>query len=163
MATKWDQHGNEYETITQLPNGSWVARPVYESPHDDEPTWTGEPEIIGCQLFDEPPHAKVDSELAAKKAELATMAQAIRDLRAEQKRIQTEGTAMLERIKQHAGLERLDQFLAGKITHFVWADYGPPKILTFEQALDVTNDYGRRENDMKLLCLFGSSGGDLTW
>jgi len=27
----------------------------------------------------------------------------------------------------------------------------------------VNNDYGRREKDMKLLSLFGSSGGDLTW
>jgi len=163
MSTKYDQHGNEYETITQLPNGSWVARPVYEDSSDGEPTWTGDPEVIDCTLFDEPPHAKVDAELAAKRAELATLQQAVRDLRAEQKRIETEGKTMLERIKQHAGLELLDQYLAGKITHFVVADYGPPKILTFEQAMAVNDDYGRREKDMKLLCLFGSSGGDLTW
>jgi hypothetical protein len=70
---------------------------------------------------------------------------------------------MLERIKQYAGLENLDQFLAGKITHFVEHCYGPPKIKTFKEALEQTDDYGRRVKDLKLLSLFGRSGGDLAW
>ena len=159
MAVMYDQYGNEYEAIQEV-SGGWVVKRVYE--RGDE-IIIGDPVFVVCQLFDEPPHAKVDAEIMAKRAELSDIKQSIRDLKAEQKRIEAEGSAMLERIKQHAGLERLDQYLARKITHFVESHYGPPKIKTFDQALIQTDDYGRREKDMKLLCLFGSSGGDLAW
>ena len=157
MATKYDQHGNEYETITQLPNGSWVARPVYET-QDDGPPWTGDPEVILCRLFDEPPRAKVDAELAELTAKAAAARAELEGLRRDIRQTALDGKARLAKLAQYDQLKRLEDFLDGKITHYVMADYGPPTIITLAQSKAEYSD-----RDLRLLCLFGTTNRSLIW
>jgi hypothetical protein len=158
MTTKYDQHGNEYETIMQLPNGSWVARPVYEDPNDGEPTWSGDPEVIGCTLFDEPPRAKVDAELAALTAKVAAARAELEGLRRDIRQTALDSKARLAKLAQYDQLKRLEDFLDGKITHYVMADYGPPTIMTLAES---KSEYSDR--DLRLLCLFGTTNRSLVW
>lgn len=156
MTTKYDQHGNEYDAIQQIDGAAWVAMPIYDG-SDGEPIF-GDLEIVTCRLFDEPPRAKVDAEIAAKRAELATLQQAVRDMRAEQIDIERDGKARLAKLAQYDQLKRLEDFLDGKITHYVLADYGPPTIMSLAESKAEYSD-----RDLRLLCLFGTTNRSLVW
>jgi hypothetical protein len=60
--------------------------------------------------------------------------------------------------KQHEQLSQLDDFIAGKITHYVEFPYEGPRVIDFN---DATCNCDKRQ--LKLLTLFGGSKGDLQW
>jgi len=65
--------------------------------------------------------------------------------------------ARMDRIKRHEALELLDEFLQGKITHYVLLNYVPPKIIAF-----VDSDPDDR-TEIQLLRLLGSPDGKVVW
>ena len=155
----FDEDGNAYGFVASTPAGA-VVRPLYE--YDNEPRW-GEPVIVG-KVYAIPPKQKCEGEIA-KLREIES------ELRAKMHERQ-QGLASLERdsearmaaIKRHKGLERLELFLSGKITHFVIDNYSRTTIATLEQATK-NGDAGERRWDKKLrlLSLYGDSNGNLEW
>jgi len=119
--------------------------------------------IIDVELFDEPPVAARHTELAAMEERLQKAKQSLTEIHRQIETLQTENKARLEKLACYQGLEHLEAFLDGKITHFVIDRYGPPKILPKDKALEVDDEWGRRQRDLKLLTLYGSTKGCLTW
>jgi hypothetical protein len=66
------------------------------------------------------------------------------------------------KFKRWRALNRIEDFIDKKITHLAVFGYGAPKVATFDEAMR-DFEYGRFSNDIKLLCLFGKSNGDLEW
>lgn len=150
--------GEEVEFVARLPEGV-VVRPIYEG-DDDEPRH-GRPYTINA-VFAEPPVAKLHDECARLAEEAAASRAKIAEARREWAVFEREEKERQKRVNRHGTLQVLDDFLSDRITHVVVQGYGPPEIKTFPEFIAYRNDRGRDEG-LKLLTLFGRSGGHLTW
>lgn len=136
--------------------GKHLVAPEYQY-EDREPYW-GEVEEWR-DVFLSPPTVKLE----AKVDELDKL---ITEKRAELKRINAEldqsgrrYQEQLKKLKQHQALQRIEDYIDGKFTHFLDVGYGV-KLISKEDALKSPDKY---DLDMKLLTLFGSTKGDLQW
>lgn len=67
-------------------------------------------------------------------------------------------TAVFARV---AALQRLEDFIEGRITHVLMGNYGDLNLQTLEEA--ITSKEDRWSKKLKLVSLFGDSKGDLQW
>lgn len=156
--TVFDIHGRQGAYIASY-GGYHLVAPEYEGGDYGEPSW-GSPEQWD-QIFLNPPTQKLE----AKVDELDKL---ITEKRAELKRVNEEldqagrrHHEQLKKLKQHQALQRIEDYLDGKFTHFLHvSDYSGPKIVTKDEALDQDD---RWDKQLKLLCLFGDTKGDLQW
>jgi hypothetical protein len=64
----------------------------------------------------------------------------------------------------NAALERIDDFLAGKMTHLAFHHWSGWTILTLKEALAYKeSDYDSVPKGIRLLTLFGKTNGNLEW
>lgn len=71
--------------------------------------------------------------------------------------------AMDKRFKQHAALKRIDDWIEGRMTHFVTVgEYGRVEVWERDALLRDGQDRHDR-SEIRLVCLFGRSNGDLQW
>ncbi|OWV62538.1 hypothetical protein ATY75_11975 [Rhizobium sp. N122] len=107
------------------------------------------------ELWSKAPVAVVDEEIAVAEKKLAE-AERLRSVRlSEALNAEREVKDRLAKLSKYKGLEHLEAFIDGKITHFV--DLYSYDILTAAQAIE------RREYGPKLLSLFGDAKGNLEW
>jgi hypothetical protein len=140
--------------------GAHLVAPAYEG-HDGDPCW-GAPEEWR-DVFIEPPTVK----LQAKVDELDKL---VTEKRAELKRVNEEldqagrrRQEQLKKIGQHRALQRIEDYLDGKFTHFLEVPgYSAPTIVTADKALARGGD-GSWDKSLRLLTLFGDTKGDLQW
>ena len=119
--TVYDQHGQEAEFVAAS-CGAYVVRPIYE---DDDGPHRGEIETWS-QVFRTAPAPKLDEKTAEAEKRLNELQQRVNKLRDEEAGINRAMQDRKDRIKLHEGLEMLDQYLAGEITHYVAKhDYYP--------------------------------------
>lgn len=71
--------------------------------------------------------------------------------------------SQVQRFKKTKGLELLEDYLDGKITHFMECHYGSKYSITEFKEQPVSEIGPHQRCEMKLLSLFGNSKGDLTW
>lgn len=149
----------EAATYLAVAEGGHAVQLIYDQ--EGEP-YAGEV-ALWQRVFREPPVQQLHDEIARlekRRDEVRTELYAAEDAR---RNIDRDSKERLERIKQHKGLEQLDLFLAGKITHLVlcggWSDM---KIVEAKDELTEHDRYSRH-NKLKLLSLFGDSNGDLAW
>lgn len=157
MNERYDIRGNAYRVKTTLEDGTVLGCPLYEDSGTGE-EMEGDLQVIDVQLFDEPPRQKVEANLAdltakvsAARAELSRLTQDVREA-------EKDGKARLAKLAQYDQLKRLEDFLDGKITHYVLVDWYPPKVISL---VDATCESGDR--DLRLLCLYGTPKRTLEW
>lgn len=161
--TVYDRSGAKYECVEHLSHGRVLVRPIltvttYEG--DEEEVAAEAVEMRGiAQLSAKKPVQSIDAEVADAAARLAEIKRQIRDaesdLRGQEKTILTR----VEKLKAFNGLERVEEFLDGKITHFVIRKsyYNEIEVKTFEELALGKYDNGRLDGTVKLLCLFGKT------
>lgn len=161
MTTKYDEHGNEYEIVYHHSPNVSLGYAVYRS-ENSEPRF-GDIQLFRFKLYEKPPiqmqHdqikdlSKLIDDLNDKKRQLA-----------EEVRLHKANLAgRMEEISKYEGLERLEDFLEGRITHFIFKKFGPPVLLTKEDSLRYIDNYVTKSQGLKLLTLFGKANGDLQW
>jgi hypothetical protein len=151
--------GDAAEFVARSFDG-YIVRQLFE--RDGEPH-VGKPELWH-EVFTTPPLAKVHEKIAAAEKRLQELNAAITAARDQQRELDATEKDRLARLKQHEALARIDDFLAGKITHYVvesWSGIG--MILDRTQAISGDEDRHGYNKDTKLLTLFGKSNGDLQW
>lgn len=168
----YGEDGHEAEYIAKL-DGHHVVRWRYNAklsdsdyPDEDE----GEPRYgapVTAQLIfaDEP------TPIFSKKVDQLKLE--IGNLQLEKGRVINELAAIKKAANELAAtflsipaLEKLDDFIKGKITHFVTFSYGVIRIQTFAETINMEEwEYGSwpKVKQMRLLSLFGGSKGDLSW
>lgn len=144
--------------------GVHLVAPEYEHPEHGEPYW-GQPEEWR-EVFASPPTVKLE----ARVAELDGL---ITEKHAELKRINEEldqsgrrYQEQLKKLKQHQALQRIEDYIDGKFTHFLEVPgYSAPTIVTADNALAKggTEYENRWDKKLRLLTLFGDTNGDLQW
>jgi hypothetical protein len=119
--TVYSQHGQEAVLVART-GGEYLVRPIYE---DDDGPQEGDVETWRT-AFRTPPAPKLDAETAEAEKRLTELRAQVSALRSEQYELQKNEKDRMSRIKQHEGLEMLDRYLAGEITHYVAVhDYYP--------------------------------------
>lgn len=114
------------------------------------------------EVFTKPPREVLDKEIA----ELETKRRGLQDevykiknsISVEEKAVRER----LDKIKRYKGLEQLEDFIDGKITHYVVTHWSGVDILPFgaTETTDKGEDWKRM---FKMLVLFGDSKGELSW
>ncbi len=122
------------------------------------------------EIFLSPPKAQLDEEVAALNAKVAALRAEIISIHWERNALSEDIEARRGRIKQHSALALLDDFITGKITHYVSCAMSYNRearhtiaIESFKEATCGSSSPYRSKDELKLLTLFGSSKGDLTW
>ncbi|MCH8851117.1 MAG: hypothetical protein IID41_00530 [Planctomycetes bacterium] len=159
MSVRFDECGNEYR-IAEVKDGEclvWVQ--VLD---DDGEAHDGELRIVhDSALHDDPPRRKLDDQIVQLQATREDLSLQIEALRKWLASFEDSTDERMAKLKRNKSLERLDDYLAGRITHYVIFSYGPPTIIKFEDTKSEGD--GMRLEKMKLLTLFGRSNGDLEW
>ena len=156
----FSESGNEYR-IAEVPEGE---RLVWRQVLDEEgETYDGELYIISeSALHKSPPRQKINNQIAELRATRDDLTKQVQSFRQELKSFEDGTNERMAKLKQHKSLQRLDDYLNGRITHYVeLTTYSPPEIIAFEEAK--TNDARSRRDKLKLLTLFGRTNGDLEW
>lgn len=151
MGIKYDINGNAYRVREVLEDGTVLAFPLYEDPETGD-TLEDNVEVVNRPLYDRAPREKKDAALIDLNAKIAAARAELSKLTTTIRTAETEGKARLAKLAQYDQLKRLEDFLDGKITHYVCAAHEPPKILPIEQA-----KAEQRSRDLRLLCLFGTT------
>lgn len=161
--TVFDIHGRQGAYIASY-GGYHLVAPEYDGGDYGEPSW-GPPEQWD-QIYLNPPTQKLE----AKVDELDKL---ITEKRNELKRVNTEldqagrrHQEQLKKLAQHRALQRIEDYLDGKFTHFLEVnEYYGPKIVTADDALSKggTEHENRWDKKLRLLTLFGDTKGDLQW
>jgi len=141
--TVYNQHG-QVAVLVASTCGEHLVRPVFE---DEDGEHEGDVETWRT-VFRTPPAPKLDAETAEAEKRLAELNAKVSALRQEQNALMSNEKARMDRIKQHDGLELLDRYLAGEITHYVAVhDYYPtvqiiPIGETVENYASGASEYG---------------------
>lgn len=135
---EWDIDGNDHEVLGELVivNGVWDAAPV--------------------EVYD-----KRIEELQAKEA---FYGKRIKELQQEVARLESATQVRAAKYAAIPELRQLDQFIAGKITHYVHVQkWYSPRITAFSEEVSEYSDNERGLGKMRLLTLYGKSNGNLEW
>lgn len=150
--------GQEVEYIAGH-TGEHVVRAILNA-EDEEPRY-GRPLTV-YEVFAEAPVAKYNDQVVKAREELAAIKAALTAAREEKRQLETEAKARAASFARHRALDRLEDFVEGRITHVVVESTYNASIQTFEQAFTDTDHRGRVDG-IKLVSLLGRSNGDLTW
>lgn len=153
--TVYSLHGQAGRFVARCAQG-YIVEPIYES--DDEPDYHDTP-TTWREVFKKPPVEKLDHDVAALEAKLKLRRQELDDLREQRNQFEREEGARKARITAHDGMQHLDDFLAGKITHFVYVE--DATVATFAEVMNRTNEW--REKSVRLLGLYGDPRRVVRW
>jgi len=136
--------------------GKHLVRQVLETEEGEELSDI----IIAQGVFLSPPTVKLADEVRELNDRLTDLRAEAANLHKEISESQRSRKAILTVISQEKGLERIADFIAGRITHAMVVDRGEARIQTLESVLKMRNEYGR-DKAIKLITLFGQSRGSL--
>lgn len=162
----WTLEGKKVyvEAITQ--DGEYVVSGVIAQIYGDQiDEAQGETWVHHGQLYTKPPVEVVDEVIKVKQAELETLRKEHLDLTFRATSAEKEVKDRLAKLAKYRGLENIEAFLEGKVTHVVSIDYGGAHIKTFEELATYYEErgYNKHPAGVKLITLFGDSKGDLEW
>jgi hypothetical protein len=146
--------GQQVQYIAEV-DGEHIVRPQLSD--DDEDSFFGDPVSVEL-VFASAPKEVYDQTIADLNKQIEALTDRKDELEDEIRRSKTDETARKKRIMVNAALARIDEILAGKITHLVINKYGIA-IVPFGKAME--DDYSQR--DLKLLTLYGRTNGNLAW
>lgn len=158
--TVYSVDGQQGEYLMAYEDAHLVLPMVRDEYDDDAEPWPGEP-AVWHEVFVKPPVPVVHEEVAEARKELdavlARVAEAERELRTmrdERAQLQRDQREVVARLRQHRQLARIDDWLAGNITHLVvWEHYG--RRVQVKAWTEFMKGDGRRDS-MPLLVLNGT-------
>lgn len=156
------REGNRVELLAITTDDKYVVSQIvrmdtYDGSYDygRGETW------FETELFQTAPVKLMDEKLVAKRAEIAelekTRSERMRDVIGAEKDIKDR----LAKLSKYKGLERIEDFIEGRITHFVVPYSGSYVICTLKEF--EAKDYGGRAEGIRLMSLYGNSKGDLSF
>lgn len=157
--TVYSETGQAAEYVAKIPEGHIVRPEVEAYDGDEEYTHLCAPETWS-HVFSQPPTEKYSAELKALHDKIAE-ARAIRKKEDAEDRERIKIRA--EVFKKFDALQGIEDFIAGRITHYVEREsYAPPKIIAVKDAI-YKEDSGWRTK-LRLVTLGGElRNGEISW
>ncbi len=159
------EDGAECRLAAIMPK-AYCVEPLYRYDECGEPDY-GDPVIV-YKVFENPPDLVINKQIENKNQELQKLVEEI-DKHKNQLREYAEAEKKMLACKgKYLALNRICDFLDGKLTHYVKVLYTNRIVITTPQeeicASGDSSGYGSEKvYDIKLLTLFGKSNGDLSW
>ncbi len=120
--------------------------------------WPSEKLTPVAKVFDVAPMEKMDARILEALDRYSKIMEETVTLRQEKAELESRRRVIEEAAKKHPDIQTALDFLEGRITHVVVSDYNGHAIKTLDEVLVYTDDY-KREDGLKLLCLFGFRKG----
>ena len=152
--------GTEVLLLEKTSSGCIVER-VYEGDPDREPPYSKP--FLADAVFDFEHFAKEHPDVTKKREELAKLNDKLAEIRAEIRTAENERPALLARLKQISALANIEDFIEGRITHFVHSDYAYISVHGVDLLDYKEEGRGTYPKRLRLLSLYGASNGDLSW
>lgn len=165
--TAYLRNGRQVEFVASVKghtgNILYIVRPIDDDEEDEsEDRSYGDPLVV-AELFRAAPTAQWDQRLVALRTQVSELEERKSILEAEIRAAKLDEGERKKRLMQNEAIARVDDFLAGKITHIVFTQYGV-EIETFDEAMRYKDhDYEKVPNRIRLLTLYGKSNGNLAW
>lgn len=177
-STVYDRSGRSYEFRAAI-DGEAVVHPIFSAEG-----WEGElvcypsdqAEIVPlASLAGKPPTAEIVADVLRAENELARLRSEIAAATTAARNAEKDNAERLAKLAKYAALSRIEDFLEGRMTHFVmWGgQYSRSiEIKTFDKVMLSKNDNGTLDGNVKLLSLFGTcksypqhgnNDGNLLW
>lgn len=157
--TIWLENGQECTYLGVAGDGH-IVEPCLVLEDADEPA-VGE-QMLVRKVYSSSPRYKFHNDIEKAEAKLLALRQETRDAHEKHKNIEALKTDTLKSLVEVEALRRIQDFIDGKITHFLGTTWGA-RLITFEEAMQSRDEYDCRPSPLKLLCLFGDSKGVLSW
>jgi len=155
------ENGYEVEVVAKLPEG-YVVRYIYEE--DDQELrihkFSGDEVFTVPKIYYKPLTHSQDSRVKILIGEIVYLEELKIKRQLEISNLERDVERRLAKLKKHKALERVEDFLDSKITHYVKNYYGRLSLSKFEN--EVSEGYNHSKH-LRLLSLFGDSNGDLEW
>lgn len=149
----WDEDGNECDVLSTFDGGVVVQ---YMLDSDEETRWSS-PTIVKA-VYDQPPvvrraavAAELDESIKRKRDELYAISKELREAELRNKEL-------LKTLSQNNALQRIADFVDGKITHYLVKNWCGYSVIRREDAKCQSDS-----KHLRLLSLYGGSKGDLHW
>lgn len=158
----YDEHGSTYTYIAQN-SGEHIVREVLEDSESGEPYEGDVRTLRNVFASPESGRQKLDARLSALQEKIAAAELELHDVQGAIHAANKEVQARADRLKQHEQLAFLDDYLQGKITHYVEVpEYGGGCAII--SVTDVS-DIERRDRKFRLLTLSGGTDyrGGIHW
>lgn len=161
--TYYARDGQMLELLAFTTDEQFVCAELFEVD-----TYEGERQTVWCnvvfqtELYASPPRKLIDAEVAALREEANSLREKNAAARREVLKAEAEVAQRLKTLSAYDGLERLEDFIAGKVTHVVVENYDGAKVIPFSELQQVS-EYYRKPEGIKLISLFGDTAGKLTW
>lgn len=161
--TVYDRSGRVFEFAGMM-GDSAIVHPMYEASG-----WEGETETYPSELAErkalheisaKPPTQAINADVSLASEKLAELNASIAAAAANLRETERSHKARMETLKRYSALSRIEDFIEGRMTHFVCrTQYGRGvEVKTFDEMMKAKDDYGRFNGDIKLLSLFGVCG-----
>jgi hypothetical protein len=147
----YDIHGRAGRYVGNM-SGLHFVRPITQDEDGEE--YLDEPQHWVDPLFNEPPTDKLHAEVAALEKRRNELQSGVYDLESKQRDLLRQDQERNRRLKNQPNLKRLDDVLAGKITHFV-CEGRYSDIYTVKSVAEWTDRDGRKNQRLPLLVLYG--------
>lgn len=133
----FDIHGRAGAYVARAAGGH-IVEPIYEHGEDGDDGISYGEAVTWREVFATPPTEKLHADTAAALERLADAKRQLNVAHEELRAFERDEKARMERLKQHKGLEELDRYLAGEITHYVaFHDYhGTVEVIPISETMD---------------------------
>ncbi|EKF40866.1 hypothetical protein NA8A_18282 [Nitratireductor indicus C115] len=161
----WLRDGREVEYLGRIDDGKHVVAPTIElETYEGYEVGRGHAEFTS-ELFTKPPVEKRSEQIASLQAEVRGLENRKNKLYSECLHSERDTRARLDRLKKFEGLERIEEFVEGRITHVVIESYGDTvyDVLPLGDLQQYDCGYSRKPEGVRLISLFGLANGDLQW
>lgn len=163
MTTVYTADGRAVRVITALPDGRLVVELAVEHGDDDELYFTGQTEIVG-RVFDNPPVEAQHKEIAHLESMVTQLRNKLSTLQGEVSKAEHAHKERLAKLKQYEPLKFIEDFLDGKLTHYVIVGRYNSEIIRLSTPAEEIDTESRWEKKQKLLSLFGTpSTREIGW
>jgi hypothetical protein len=152
-------NGERAEYVSAVGSRHIVRPLVAECGYDGEDFYRSDV-IEADHVFTEEPVALVGERIRKLNAEELETRKRLEELRNEVLITNSEISKREKAFARHRALDRLEDFIEGRITHVVLVQYGKPSIMPLAEALSRKDEY---ERSLKLVTLYGDSKGNLQW
>jgi hypothetical protein len=162
----WCRDGRKAEFVANSPHGTIVRLGFYRPGYDKEmDEYYDGLEVVG-EVFAEAPIEVIEARVSELQAKAVALQERIYNAEKTLRESERTTKGRLERLAKFDALASIEAIIDGKMTHFVRVGPydGVVRVLTKEQELHPQDDRCRFDpKEIRLMCLFGRSGGDLTW
>lgn len=159
----WLKDGSEVELCAVTTDGALLVSPLVEfETYDGTERANGAPIFVG-EVFASAPVAVISAEVTELLAEKAGLEKQVAGLRRDVLGAAKDNADLIKKLSKFKGLEHIEAFIEGRITHVVVEEWDGIKVGPISLLEEKTDSNYRKPEGIRLVSLYGKTGGDLEW